>query len=66
MVMKIQKQSENKFVLDNLEESLIILNKHSKIDFTNEKFIKTFKFHIDQVNQNYTYSSAIEIQEFSS
>ena len=36
------------------------MNKDSNIDFINEKFVKTFKFHIDQVNSSQTNVSTIE------
>jgi hypothetical protein len=35
MHMKIQKQSESKFILDNLEEQIIIFNSDNKIYFVN-------------------------------
>lgn len=50
MLIKIQKQSENKFVLDNLEESIIIFNQHNKIDFINNRFIYNFKHQIKRHN----------------
>ena len=44
---KIGKQNEYWMILDNLEESIIILDVDSKIDFVNEKFLELFKAYID-------------------
>ena len=41
------------------------MNKDSNIDFINEKFVKTFKFHIDQVNSNQKNVGTTEIQEIN-
>ena len=37
------------------------MNKDSNIDFINEKFVKTFKFDIDQVNSNHKNVDTTEI-----
>ena len=49
MQYKINKQSEFKFILDHLEENIVIFNNLKKIDFINHKFIQSFTKHIQDI-----------------
>lgn len=52
MHIKIQKQGVSKFILDHLEEQIIIFNSDEKIDFMNYKFESSFKNQIFNHNKN--------------
>ena len=47
---RIRQKNEYWIILDNLEESIIILENESKIDFVNEKFLNQFKEYINQLD----------------